>query len=373
MVEANRLQAGYCSSTQRAEWLRSYFSDAGIPADKLSVNDDTRPHAEHCSYVAVQEGRDTDLTRDEFSAFRSAANKLFHKSEDTRWATDEDKCLLVDYGLIDTMSQQEPPKDATEAGQNLDNPDDIVPITERYAVRDGKAANQDITYVFDREAGGCYAVDFNGMESSVVALAAQDGVKSADKRRQIIGAAIEAGPEVRGSPDQFGKLTVGDINVSGAGGHSPDMAEMNDGVQEDGTQTEDLDFVVDPGDTEYDHEQCVENVENWLSYKADDPTSDLIDGAWHTEFAQLNDENGNSRLGVYVRFDPWDGPLWDDSAGQFDTDDGSMPDEWSDHTAEMRSIFSSDDNPTDSVVDTDAGEYNDYYNYVPAADAASMG
>ena len=102
--------------------------------------------------------------------------------------------------------------------------------------------------------------------------------------------------------------------------------------------------------------------------------TDIIEGDWHLEFAEMNNPEANgTEHGVWIRVDPWDGSYWDGDSGSFDSEDGSQPDEWADHTAAMRDIFSSEDIVKGFSVDNPDSDYDDWYNYVPASKAAELG
>lgn len=143
---------------------------------------------------------------------------------------------------------------------------------------------------------------------------------------------------------------------------------------EDGDSGFDGDIVDNPGTHDYDANELVDAVEDWLSYKADDPTSNLIDGAWECTFKKITDpESGQSDLGVYIESDPWHGPYWDHDSRSWDTDDGSQPDEWADHNQAMReTVFNADGSPVEAVVEETDGEYDDWHNYVPAEEAQEL-
>lgn len=362
MVDAGHLGAGYASPSKRAQAVREYFEGQGVPASKLSVNDSERP------VVAVQEGRSADLSRSEFSAFMRASNALVNDDGGCRFATPEEKCVIVPYEYADDkiMSQNKTPADA---GENLDDPSTIE--NERFAVMH-HGGNR--FSVLDRESGDgedkaplVYRVDMDAKDNGAM-IQTPDGqpeVENGNERNSVVAAVIEAAPSYRPGPQE--SLTV---NVGGAGGGNGSTGSSGGSSGSDTGQS-DVDPVSDPGsDHEYDPEALIENVGDWLSNYAS-VKGDMIDGAWDLEFKKLtNPQNGQSDLGVHIVVEPFAHGVWDNDSGSWASDDAK--ERWSDHSAAMRSIFSSDDDPVKGFsVETD-DEYDDWYNYVPADEAADL-
>lgn len=139
---------------------------------------------------------------------------------------------------------------------------------------------------------------------------------------------------------------------------------------DDGGSNADVDVVTDaPTGHDYDEDELVDNVSEWLSNYAN-VKGPMIDGAYDLSFVKINDPEGGSELGVFIDDAPWHGPHWDHDAGHFEG--GSQPDEWADHNEAMRSIYNDDDSPVEAVREETDGEYDDWYNYVPADDASDL-
>lgn len=223
-----------------------------------------------------------------------------------------------------------------------------------------------VFHVYDPDSHQAYQVDLEAAEANIIrAMFSQDGIKENAKKQAILGAVIYNAPEIRQGPQEHLTVNVGAPEPGNA-------ASTGSGGSSDG-DSESQPVVSDAGTTDYDEEALIEAVDDWLSYKADDPASDLIDGAWSLSFKEFNNPNGGSEHGVYLESDPWHGPHWDGEERTWATDDGEMPDEWAEHSESWRNIVKSDDSPTKGIPEEDDdSEYTTWHNYVPAKDAAEL-
>jgi hypothetical protein len=223
-----------------------------------------------------------------------------------------------------------------------------------------------VFHVYDPDANQAFRVDLEAADANMITpLKSQDEVKDGGRVQAILGAVIYNAPEIRAGPQEHLTVNVGTPEPGNAGSTTSDGSSSGD--------TESQPVVSDAGTTDYDEEALIEAVDDWLSYKADDPASNLIDGAWSLSFKEFNNPNGGSEHGVYLESDPWHGPHWDNESSSWDSDDGEMPDEWREHSESWRNVVKADDSPTKGIPEeNDDSDYTTWYNYVPADDAADL-
>lgn len=148
--------------------------------------------------------------------------------------------------------------------------------------------------------------------------------------------------------------------ADGAGGAGGD-----DGGSFDGEVFEELETD--------DSEELVEKVEQWLkNFSA--VKSDMIEGGYSAKYGRITDpEDGSSEDGVYIDVAPFyaGSDIWDSKNNKWADDDAQ--EKFADHRAALTGdggVLRED--IVEAVVD-DSGEYNDWFNYVPASKAAELG
>ena len=190
---------------------------------------------------------------------------------------------------------------------------------------------------------------------------------SSDHKRELITNMVENVPQTF---DQPITLIRNDHQVTGVGGGGGGGNGSSSGDDDSGGF--DGDVISDPGEHDYDAEEAEENVDQWLSNYANVKGS-MLEDAWSLEFAEITDpDSGESELGVHIDVAPWyAGPdIWDSSDREWADDDASET--FGDHREAMRNIFTDDDSPVEGVAEDNGGDYADWYNYVPADEAADL-
>jgi len=247
-----------------------------------------------------------------------------------------------------------------ESSETNEAPD----ATNRFEVMQSTAH---VFHVYDPDSHQAYRVDLEAAEANMITpIQSQDDIKDGGKIQAILGAVIHNAPEIRAGPQEHLTVNVGTPEPGNAG------STTSDGSSESGTENQPV--VSNAGATDYDEEALIEAVDGWLSYKAEDPASDLIDGAWSLSFKKFYNENsGTEEVGVYLESDPWHGPHWDNENSTWDSDDGEMPDEWAAHSESWRNIVKSEDAPTKGIAeDNPDSDYPNWHNYVPAEEAQDL-
>lgn len=352
MVDGRKLRAGYCDDSEGAKALLEDFASAGVPASKLSIHDTPGyERADGKGVVVVQEASDVKLSSDEFSRFMTTANKWINSKDSTRWATDDERCLIVGYA--DLGMSHEKPTTPAEAGEKLADPktmsDTETDESERFDVLLNENESGEY-HVYDGETSRLYLVRLEGLGTEVMQFMG-DGKVDRDLKREIVGSVIRQMPTYREGPEHYVSLEVNQTGGggSGSGGTSDTGANDSDGEDEN----------EDVFDSKGGHTEEIEQLQEWLeAYTAVKSALDpegvdfdfgevSVPDSWDTDYA------GQTVEGVKIEAsEPWgtayhDGDSWTDKEG------------WNDHQTALREIMQNEDEIL--YFGSDYG----YFNFVP--------